>query len=236
MASGKKYILIFLALLCIIVLCVGCLLLYAAFAAFEDAPLRRDFSGFDPKSAQSAFAKIQKAISSPAKVESLVLNQKEVNSLLLFALNSANIAMMPGNENGSAAFFRNPANYNVTFNNGSFLITFSRKLEFDNPFGDYVNARLVVVPEISGEDQNIRVVSSSLGDIPLPVSMVDSRLDGAMEHFKHMRNLEKYSGILKEFKVDKDNNLVIKFDPARVRSFADSYLAEKFPGFQPKHP
>ncbi len=211
MSRKKKFILIVVLIFAILILSVFGIITGLTAAAFSSTPLPLKLPKISNEQMLDTFGKmpdIRNILENarPGDVQTIVFDQDDVNTLIVCALNTNDVLNK-----------KKPRDYTVEFKNGKFIITYTKKLDVKTPFGSWVNAKAEVVPDLTEKGQNVIIKGAQLGNLSVPVSLVEDRVNNLMGGVKSSRKFKKFMEIMAELRVDKDNNLVISFRPMKLR-------------------
>jgi len=239
----KKKLLIIIGIICLIFiflsLAVGGFAIYCASLVLDKAPLPRHELAYKPDAVNRIIEKTQKLKSSlmgtksEKTEETLEFNGDEVNALLYMIMNrdkfQAFLDVSKGDQLGDK-----PKDYDIYFNNGKFIISFSKNIRAPSFLGTYLNVQIEAVPEIGQGKENIRLDSLKVGEVKVPVAMLKTKTDEIINAFKTRNDYELIKKIITEMKVDGNGNLLITYKTEELRKLVQDYFMKSMKNYMNK--
>lgn len=228
----RKCLLTLIITFLVIIALLFSLVIYLMSSLISEKPLLMENKEIDNAAVQSLSTKLQPMLpkimraTKDSAVETLSLNEKEVNALIYLSINSKDIYSIfikpvPVKDIG-------PRDYNVSFVNGGFVIEFSKKLKISTPFGSYLNMRFVVIPLLSGGKERLDISSARIGGISAPVSWASGLFNEIYSKFQNTDENRKFMKVVTDIKIDDGGNLLISFKPDELRNLLQSFVLDKF--------
>lgn len=232
MDKKRKIITCVVIVLAFVLFCVG---IFSASAFYLTAKIIDEKPSINPveqevpqpEAVAGATAKVQELFMavmnpSPEKEKTLSLSGDEINALISMG---QNVQQFSGNQEPDKKIF-------VNFKDSKFTVAFSKKLDFSTPFGSYLNVCVVIVPELSAQSKDIKIDSLKIGDISLSSAVLGKGQLGAfLNLFCGLGGAGKdFTDTVKSISIDNAGNLVIVYDPAKLKLLIQDKLTEKMSG------
>ena len=183
-----------------------------------------------PESISRATAKAQELFMaimnpSPEREKTLTLSGNEINALISMAENFQGVSSELQSEGGDPM-----KKVFVNFKDGKFTIAFSKKMDFSTPFGSYLNVCIVIIPELSAQSKDIKIESLKVGNINVPPPALRGKLGQYLNFLCGVNG--NFTKTVKSISIDKSGNLVVIYDPARLKLLIQDKITEKMSGSQ----
>lgn len=117
----------------------------------------------------------------------------------------------------------------VRFEDGVLYADASQKVAFYNPFGQYVNMKLAIVPRIENKHLYLKVKSMKAGSIELSGDWVQGNIDKELRKFEETENGQLIVGSLKGVKLESDK-VYITINPFSLSTLYTTLLLKMFAG------
>ncbi|MCP4181543.1 MAG: hypothetical protein GY756_27580 [bacterium] len=146
------------------------------------------------------------------KLRKLTLSQSELNAMFRMVVAGNQVSSALQNTEKSIEISE------AKFEEGIFSIDFYYELPVKTPLGSYIVFSSKIVPILKNNLIKIKFVSFNVGDISLPVSVVNYFINKTDRNINNNRLLKLLKKSIKELTVKKDE-IIIYYYPKEVKTF-----------------
>jgi hypothetical protein len=198
-------------------------------AIFDKQQLKLEPIPMNNQAYMSAALKLQQMAaamhnSQEGETKILSLTEDEVNSIICMTENAQLFIAMFAIAKISPQDIQKINDYKLRYGDGWFTLYYSKKMDFTTPFGAYINAKAVFVPYIEGKKRNVDIKSFQLGAVPIPKDIASAEVDGFISLAETEEKYEKCLSIIDSFQIDEDNNIVVRYYPARLKEVMNEFM------------
>ncbi|OGV51943.1 MAG: hypothetical protein A2017_04775 [Lentisphaerae bacterium GWF2_44_16] len=227
----RKCLLALIVAVVVIIALMFSLVIYLMSSLISEKPLLMEKKGIDNAAVQSLSKKLQPLLpkimsaTKDSPVETISLNEKEVNALIYMSINAQDIYSIfikpvPVKDMG-------PRDYNVSFLKGGFVIECSKKLKVSTPFGSYLNMRFVVIPSLCNGKERLDISSARIGGVSVPTSSASGLFNEICSKFQDTDENRKFMKVVTDIKISGDN-LLISFKLDELKALIQGFMLNKF--------
>lgn len=231
MTRKKKFIIGLLSFFLFIFIILVSVLSYFAAGILDSKPSKKDV--WENHTPEKIFEMVQMMntvntkmyyATKPDEMEMLILTEDDVNAIILLAANQEDMTAVIKPEGASKLPEKE---YSLLLKDGVFYLKYSYELPFWTPFGSFVNAEASFIPEISKNDQKVKILSAKVGDFDLPPDFSAKKAEEYLNAFKNGGNLGiKPEEVVEQIQL-KHKMMIIKYYPFGLKQAMINYTAVK---------
>lgn len=201
-------------------------------ALFDKTPLKQKAIPINNQALMQATWKLQQVVAEmqncpPKETRTVSFNEQEVNAIISLTESAQIFLAMFSIAKIDPQELQKIKDYKLRYREGKFILHYSKKMNFTTPFGAYLNAKAVFTPYIEGTRRSMEIDSLQLGALPVPKGIASAEIDYFINIAETDEEYERCLSVIDAFQIDTDNNVVIRYYPARLKELLQEFMNKK---------